>query len=268
MHIMSQAWSVYVELGVRDLADSMIEELCERLADCEPAVGTAPNGNLSARVWIETATARQAIDSALKEVTAAARAVGIPTLVVGVELVTEQELDRRNDEPIVPDLAGISEIAEMFGVGRQRAAQLAKRDDFPPAVAQLKAGPVFLSDQVKGFESRWDRHGGRPIKRVPLNAPERRLLEYLLMASHRSQSGPVHGELPERGTREPAEITVSHHGDNLRAVYASDARTVSDSIRTLKREQLVSVQETHETPGEQTVVDLGLTLKGERVAAM
>ncbi|MFF4249074.1 hypothetical protein ACFYY2_32080 [Streptomyces sp. NPDC001822] len=266
---MSQAWSVYVELAARDVADSVIEDLCERLADCEPAVGMAPNGNLSARVWVDTGTARQAIDIALREVTAAAKAAGAGQSVVGVELMSEAELDRRNAEPIVPELAGVSEIADMLGVGRQRAAQLAKREDFPPAVAQLKAGPVFLTSQVRGFETRWDRHGGRPIKPVALTPPERELLGYLMAAWAASSSDPVRASLPDRdqGSR-TAELMVSHHEGHVRAVYDSRLHTVSESIRTLRRERLVSVEDMQETPGEETVVDLELTSKGERVAAM
>ncbi|WP_143661329.1 hypothetical protein [Streptomyces pseudogriseolus] len=263
---MSQAWTVYVELAVRDAADSMIEELYERLAEREPVVGTAPNGNLSVRIWVDTATARQAIDVALKEVAAASKAVGLGQTVVGVELLTEKELDRRNAEPIVPELAGISEIAEMLGVGRQRAAQLAQRSDFPPAVAQLKSGPVFLADQVRGFEARWDRHSGRPIKPVRLSAAEKELLEYLRRAG--SETGPVHAELAAEGDEEPAELTVCLHEGRLRAVYDSSLHTVSESISKLRRERLVSVGEVQERAGAETVVDLDLTSKGERVAAM
>ncbi|TXS21831.1 hypothetical protein, partial [Streptomyces sp. gb1(2016)] len=63
-------------------------------------------------------------------------------------------------------------------------------------------------------------------------------------------------------------LTVSHHEGHVRAVYDSRLHTVSESIRTLRRERLVSVEGMQETPGEETVVDLELTSKGERVAAM
>ncbi|MFJ9544073.1 hypothetical protein ACIRPX_43670 [Streptomyces sp. NPDC101225] len=264
---MSQAWTVYVELAARDTADSIIEELCERLADCDPAVGVAPNGNLSARVWVDTGTARQAIDVALKEVTAAAKALGIDQTVIGVELLTEGELDRRNAEPIVPDLGGVSEIAEMLGVGRQRAAQLTQRDDFPSPVAQLKAGPVFFKSQVRGFEARWDRHGGRPIKPVKLTDTERRLLEYLAKAAAATDSEPIRGWLTETPEDDSAHLTVVWHKGSLQARYASHLEAVRDSLRKLSRERLVSVAVQGETD-EETVVDLALTSKGERVAAM
>lgn len=173
---MPQAWSIEVELGVNDVSDDLVEELFEHLIDYSPAVGTAPNGHLSARIFVEAGTARQAIDSALREVTAAAKEAGIPATVVGVDLVTEEELDRRLAEPSVPDLVGVSEIADMFGVGRQRVTQLSQREDFPPAVARLKAGPVFVREQVVAFERRWDRRGGRPAKPVDLTPVERKLL--------------------------------------------------------------------------------------------
>lgn len=266
---MSQAWSVYVELAARDMPDSVIEELCERLVDREPAVGIAPNGNLSARVWIDTATARQAADIALKEVAAAAKGAGAGQTIVGFELLTEEELDRRNAEPLVPELVGVSEIAEMLGVGRQRAAQLTQRDDFPSPVAHLKAGPVFLKDQVRGFEARWDRHGGRPIKPVQLTDADRRLLDYLLMAAGSVSNEPIRGWLDDGSAEgENADLTVVSCGNRLQARYPSDLQAVRDSLRKLSRERLVSVAEVEDRTDEETVVDLALTSKGQRVAAM
>ncbi|WP_327233252.1 hypothetical protein OG349_04010 [Streptomyces sp. NBC_01317] len=96
-----------------------------------------------------------------------------------MELVAEAELDRRLAEPSIPDPVGVSEIAEMLSVVRQRVTQLAQRSDFPPAVAHLKSGPVFVREQVVAFEKQWDRRGGRPAKRGDPTPVERNILAAL-----------------------------------------------------------------------------------------
>ncbi|MFE1785624.1 hypothetical protein ACFW9F_24385 [Streptomyces sp. NPDC059506] len=164
---MIQAWSAYVELAAPDVPEDTIIDMHEALAEHFASVSQAPNGNLAVQLSVDAGTARKALDAALKAVSEAAKAHGVPATVVGVELLTEEELDRRNATPQVPDLVGTSEIGQMLGVSRQRAVQLAQRDDFPPAVAQLKSGPVFLAEQVRAFESRWTRASGRPRKERP-----------------------------------------------------------------------------------------------------
>jgi hypothetical protein len=50
-------------------------------------------------------------------------------------------------------LAGVSEIAALLGVSRQRANQLTKREDFPRPLDRLAAGPVWKYSDIK----RWAR---------------------------------------------------------------------------------------------------------------
>lgn len=45
-------------------------------------------------------------------------------------------------------LVGLTEIAAMLKVSRQRAGQLVDRSDFPPPVATLAAGRVWNTDDV------------------------------------------------------------------------------------------------------------------------
>ncbi|MFF2184595.1 hypothetical protein [Streptomyces sp. NPDC058155] len=262
---MPQAWSIEVELGVTDVSDNLVEELFEHLIDHSPAVGAAPNGNLSVRIFTEAGTARQAIDRALREVTTAAKATDIPAAVVGVDLVTEEELDRRLAEPSVPDLAGISEIAEMFGVVRQRATQLAQRPDFPPPVAHLKSGPVFAREQVAAFGKRWDRRGGRPAKAVDLTALERKLLAALSASMDANAENPA-----SRLERQVSDLIIFWANPIIKgrvcARYPAADAGLGEAIRGLARKHLLSVEE--KPPGdEDVVVGLELTSKGERVAA-
>ncbi|MGW1154509.1 hypothetical protein ACWD45_24895 [Streptomyces rubiginosohelvolus] len=261
---MPQAWSIEVELGVNDVSDDLVEELVEHLIDHSPAIGTAPNGNLSARIFIEAGTARQAIDSALKEVTAAAKEAGLPTTVVGVDLVTEEELDRRLAEPPVPDLVGVSEIAEMLGVVRQRATQLSQRPDFPPAVAHLKSGPVFVREQVAAFEQRWDRRSGRPAKPVDLTPAERDVLA-VLSASVDANEGLIRGA-GELGFAALSGSSESGHEGHIHARYPARSEELGEALRGLARKNLLSIAE--DSPGdEEVVVGLELTSKGERVVS-
>lgn len=46
-------------------------------------------------------------------------------------------------------LAGLTEIAEMLGVTRQRASQLAASKEFPKPLDRIAAGPVWRRDTVE-----------------------------------------------------------------------------------------------------------------------
>lgn len=64
-------------------------------------------------------------------------------------------------EPI-PPLVGISESAQILGVSRQRAHTLAGSPDFPPPIASLASGPVFLEAAVRAYANTRRRTSGRP----------------------------------------------------------------------------------------------------------
>lgn len=46
-------------------------------------------------------------------------------------------------------LMGLHEIAELIGVSRQRADQLARERDFPLPAAELKAGRIWKRSEVE-----------------------------------------------------------------------------------------------------------------------
>jgi len=78
-----------------------------------------------------------------------------------VEVVDAQYLDRElTREP--ESFLGVSEIAELLGVSRQRVAELRAREDFPWPVAELAAGPVWTLSSLKRFIAGWPRRPGRP----------------------------------------------------------------------------------------------------------
>jgi predicted DNA-binding transcriptional regulator AlpA len=56
------------------------------------------------------------------------------------------------------DLVGLSEIAEMLGLSRQRVHQLVDTDEtFPKTVAEINAGRIWRRSDVE----RWARRVGR-----------------------------------------------------------------------------------------------------------
>lgn len=62
-------------------------------------------------------------------------------------------------------LGGVTEVAELIGVSRQRFADLRARPDFPEPVAELASGPVWDIDAVRRWAESGARRGpGRPAK--------------------------------------------------------------------------------------------------------
>jgi hypothetical protein len=64
----------------------------------------------------------------------------------------------------VPDLIGVSEIAALFGVTRQRASEIQTRAGFPAPVARLKSGPIWTRASITRFLDDWQRRPGRPAR--------------------------------------------------------------------------------------------------------
>jgi hypothetical protein len=46
-------------------------------------------------------------------------------------------------------LVGLAEVAELFHVSKRTASRYVVRADFPPPVARLRAGPIWLEDDVR-----------------------------------------------------------------------------------------------------------------------
>jgi hypothetical protein len=50
---------------------------------------------------------------------------------------------------------------DLAGVVTAALDVFAEREDFPPPMVQLAAGPVWLTDSIRAFERSWDRRPGR-----------------------------------------------------------------------------------------------------------
>jgi hypothetical protein len=98
------------------------------------------NGGLVVRVDCEADDLWQAIDGARRLVES--------RLAQGSDVVTAHTVRAVRATPVGEHdrfvrLVGIAEIAELYGVTRQRASNLARTTSFPRPVQTLRMGPVF-----------------------------------------------------------------------------------------------------------------------------
>jgi hypothetical protein len=78
-----------------------------------------------------------------------------------VDVMSDPYLDRWIEQP--PErYAGVSEVAALLGVSRQRVAQLRSKRGFPAPVAELRSGPVWNASSFGLFLEEWERRPGRP----------------------------------------------------------------------------------------------------------
>lgn len=88
--------------------------------------------------------------------------LGIPiTIVNEVDVVAGPAFERWLEEP-ADELAGVTELAKIFGVSKQRMSELRAREDFPAPIAELAAGPVWKVANLRRFLDGWERKPGRP----------------------------------------------------------------------------------------------------------
>jgi hypothetical protein len=125
----------------------------------------ADRNHLTISTHLEAPTLRQATELLLRQVREAVRAADVTGEPVSTKVKAAREVQAELRRPLLPKLAGMTEVGELLGVTRQRAAQLATREDFPLPVTRLAAGPIWTRDSVEAFAQRWPRRRtGRPRK--------------------------------------------------------------------------------------------------------
>jgi len=109
-----------------------------------------------------TGSPAEAARSALVAFETACEQVGIAHRgIARVDVMADAYLDRwLAQEP--ERYAGVSEIAALFGVSRQRVAELRAKPGFPAPVAELSSGPVWKVSSLNRFLQEWERRPGRP----------------------------------------------------------------------------------------------------------
>jgi predicted DNA-binding transcriptional regulator AlpA len=159
-------WSVFVKAQEEDpdgrvVTGERLEAFAERLSSHHGVVGGGAD-HYDAQLSLEGDDLAEVVAAALAVFGEARAAVGLPGWpYVELEAKTEALLDAELSEPPFPEVVGATEAARMLGVSRQRLYQLAEREDFPPPMVQLAAGPVWLTNSIRAFEGSWDRRPGR-----------------------------------------------------------------------------------------------------------
>jgi len=152
-------WVVSLETSIPGtFSDELADRVIEDLKEYSPAVG-GRGGRIGVTMSVEASTDRRAFDHARG---ALRRVLGSRSRVIDVRVQSVDELERELEAPAIPALAGISEVADVLGVTRQRASELAGSAAFPRPIADLAAGPVWLRSTIVSFHESWERRPGRP----------------------------------------------------------------------------------------------------------
>lgn len=140
-------WTVELHyvLGGVDLA--MIQSALPGAA----VTGTARPGRVQVTIDVEARFLRTAVDAAAEIVADAVPDLAKPER---IQAMSASEYLSCRDYPPPLDLVGLTEIAMILGVSRQRAGQLASSADFPPPVASVTAGRFYTRDSVLAFQDR------------------------------------------------------------------------------------------------------------------
>lgn len=61
---------------------------------------------------------------------------------------------RSADDPV-----GLTEVAELLGVTRQRASQLRHIPGFPKPIKMLAMGPIWEAAEIRKWKTEWEQEG-------------------------------------------------------------------------------------------------------------
>ncbi|MEW6473565.1 MAG: hypothetical protein AB1679_14960 [Actinomycetota bacterium] len=81
-----------------------------------------------------------------------------------LEVLSDTEVDAQLAQPNFPELVGVSEVAGLLDVTKQRVSALAKSESFPEPVVRLESGPIWTLPSVRRFVENWARRPGRPAR--------------------------------------------------------------------------------------------------------
>ena len=167
-------WNVTLEVAGDDRAavtTESLDDLLDVLGDLSPVViAPAPEPadgrvHFGVDVTVDAPDANEAIDRARYRFGEGVAKAGLPSWpLVRLEALTDDELDHRLQTPMFPKLLGVAEVAEMLGVSKQRASELARQESFPRPVISLASGPIWIEAAVSQFVDHWERRAGRPAR--------------------------------------------------------------------------------------------------------
>ena len=165
----SLSWSPNDRTEVVD--EAVVDDLLDRAGSLTVSAAELRGNRLTLQVLVEASGVRSAIDAALDQ----GQLVSPPGWVlVGVDAVTDEDMQLFVQEPNYPELVGTAEAAEFLGVSKQRVSQLLQQNaDFPQPLHRLAAGPIWMKSAVDLFASTWDRSPGRRSARTAGKNSER-----------------------------------------------------------------------------------------------
>ena len=161
-------WNVRLQfqgVEIPEPVDDTLDALFELLEQQGPVATVSP-GRMSIYLTLEAPSPESALRTARALFRQAAKRTGIRGrgVPVGIEMHTDEELERLIWEPNYPDVVGVAEVARILGVSRQRVSELARSRRFPKALYELAAGPIWVKSTIEAFAARWERKPGRPRK--------------------------------------------------------------------------------------------------------
>lgn len=169
-------WSVNVEAthpGSQRVDQHAVEVLMELLDDHHVGGVAVSPGRYGCRFDVDAPTPAEAATEADEVFRKAVAAAGLPAWpVVRLEAVTVEELDVDLARATFPRLVGVAELAEILGVSRARASELASSSpDFPPPTVRLASGRVWTEPSVRRFVEAWRRRPGPAPRKGRSGAP-------------------------------------------------------------------------------------------------
>lgn len=86
-----------------------------------------------------------------------------PFTLTKLELLSPEAL-AKEDEEHDKRFCGLSEVAEILGVSKQRANRIVLNQSFPAPLFEISSGRVWRTDSVTDWMKNWERKAGRPSK--------------------------------------------------------------------------------------------------------
>lgn len=160
-------WTVELGIDHADVGDVAIDDIVEALAACSPVVSVGERA-LRIRMSVEAVDAERAIKAARARLADALPADRRRFALVEVHAQEWERFCADLELPKAIALVGVAEVAQMLGVSRQRASQLARDPRFPEPMHVLAAGPVWAKAAIDLFQQGWQRKSGpKPRSAVP-----------------------------------------------------------------------------------------------------
>lgn len=166
----SVEWTFDFDPPVPD-QETVVDELLEKLSGYHAiaSVGASLTADLlnrlRVRVTVDAGSLRDAACGTTYElVTGALQSLGVPATQLQEREVTGSDVAYQAEDLARPPerYVGVTEVAELLGVSRQRASELRTRRGFPAPIAELASGPVWTASSLGRFLETWERRPGRP----------------------------------------------------------------------------------------------------------